>query len=90
MEIVTSWMEQGIERGIERGLVLGELKIILRLINRKIGEIAPQVMERIRQLSSPKLEDLSEALLDFSTEENLAAWLEQNAEDSIDEESTTN
>ena len=86
MEIVTSWME----RGIERGLILGELKIILRLINRKIGEIAPQLLEKIRQLSEPKLEDLSDALLDFSTEENLAEWLQQNAEDSTEEESTTN
>lgn len=78
MEIVTSWMEQGIQ--------LGELKIILRLINRKIGEIAPQLLEIIRQLSEPKLEDLSEALLDFSSEENLATWLQQNAEDSTEEE----
>jgi hypothetical protein len=90
MEIVTSWMEQGIERGIERGLIQGELKIILRQINRKIGEIAPQLVEKIRQLSEPKLGDLSEALLDFSTEENLAAWLEENAEDSTEEESTSN
>ncbi len=72
MEIVTSWMEQG------------ELRIILRLINRKIGEIAPQLLEKIRQLSEPKLEDLSEALLDFSTEENLGEWLQQNAEDSTE------
>ena len=78
MEIVTSWMEQG------------ELRIILRQINRKIGEIAPQFIEIIRQLSEPKLGDLSEALLDFSTEENLAAWLEENAEDSTEEESNTN
>jgi hypothetical protein len=86
MEIVTSWMEQG----IERGLILGELKIILRQINRKIGEIAPQLLEKIRQLSEPKLEDLSDALLDFSTEENLAAWLAENAEDSTPEESNGN
>ncbi|MDY6804224.1 MAG: DUF4351 domain-containing protein [Cyanobacteriota bacterium] len=90
MEIVTSWMEQGIEqgieRGIERGLILGELKIILRLINRKIGEITPQLLERIRQLSEPKLEDLSEALFDLSSEENLATWLQQNAEEPTEEE----
>ncbi len=78
MEIVTSWMEQGIQ--------LGELKIILGQINRKIGEIAPQLLERIRQLSEPKLVDLSEALFDLSSEENLASWLEQNAEEPTEEE----
>ena len=60
------------------------MKIILRLINRKIGEIAPQLMEKISKLPSNKLGDLSEALLDFSTEENLVAWLQQNAEDSTE------
>jgi len=90
MEIVTSWMEQGIQRGIERGLILGKLKIIKRQIKVKIGEISPKLMERISQLPEPKLGDLSEALLDFSTEENLAAWLEENAEDSTPEESNGN
>ena len=90
MEIVTSWMEEGIERGIERGIIQGELKLIMRIINKKIGEIAPKLLERIRQLSEPKLGDLSEALLDFSNEENLEAWLEQNTEDSTSEESSNN
>ena len=90
MEIVTSWMEQGIQRGIERGLILGKLKIIKRQIKVKIGEISPKLMERISQLPEPKLGDLSDALLDFSTEENLAAWLQENAEDSTPEESNGN
>ncbi|NEP46421.1 MAG: DUF4351 domain-containing protein, partial [Okeania sp. SIO2H7] len=38
MEIVTSWMEEGI--------IQGELKLIMRQINRKIGEIAPGLLER--------------------------------------------
>ncbi|NEP46422.1 MAG: DUF4351 domain-containing protein [Okeania sp. SIO2H7] len=78
MEIVTSWMEEG------------ELKVIMRQINRKIGEIAPGLLEKIRQLSEPKLGDLSEALLDFSNEDNLEAWLQQNTEDSTSEESSSN
>ena len=41
-------------------------------------------MEKISKLPSNKLGDLSEALLDFSTEENLVAWLQQNAEDSTE------
>ncbi|MDY6804225.1 MAG: DUF4351 domain-containing protein [Cyanobacteriota bacterium] len=76
MEIVTSWMEQGIQLGI----ILGELKIIRRQIHTIIGEINPQLMEKFNQLPEPKLVDLAEALLDLSTEENLATWLQQNAD----------
>ncbi len=78
MEIVTSWMEQGIERGIEQGFIPGELEIIKRQIKVKIGEISPQFMERISQLSSNKLGDLSGALLDLSAEEN---WVHLNFEE---------
>jgi hypothetical protein len=36
MQIVTSWMEQGIEQGIERG----ERSLILRQLNRRVGVLA--------------------------------------------------
>ncbi len=37
MEIVTSWQQEG------------ELKVILRMLNRKLGSITPQLEERIRE-----------------------------------------
>jgi hypothetical protein len=73
MEIVTSWMEEGIRRGLQEG----ELKSILRQLTRRLGEITPELQEQLRGLSSTQLEDLAEALLDyFSTEADLAAWLQ--------------
>jgi predicted transposase YdaD len=79
MEIVTSWMEEGIQRGIQRGRQEGrqegELAVIIRQINRRIGTIEPQLQNQIRGLSLTKLEDLAEALLDFSTVEDLTNWL---------------
>jgi predicted RNA-binding protein with PIN domain len=70
MQIVTSWMEEGIQQG--------ELKIIQRQLTRRIGEIKPELQEQVRRLSSTQLEDLAEALLDFSTESDLVAWLQQS------------
>lgn len=67
MEIVTSWMEQGMQRG--------ELAVIMRQLNRRIGTVEPELQERIRQLSLAQLEDLAEALLDFSNVEDLIACL---------------
>ena len=71
MEIVTSWMEEGIRRGRQQG----ELAVIMRLLTRRIGTVEPQLQERIRQLSLPQLEDLAEALLHFSDAGDLATWL---------------
>ncbi|WP_338022554.1 DUF4351 domain-containing protein [Argonema antarcticum] len=38
--------------------------------------MAPSTEERIRALSLSQLENLAEALLDFSSPEDLTAWLE--------------
>ncbi|MEH1826505.1 MAG: DUF4351 domain-containing protein [Nostoc sp.] len=69
MQIVTSWMESGIQQG--------ELKIIQRLLTKRIGVITAELQERLRGLSLTQLEDLAEALLDFSTEADLVGWLQQ-------------
>lgn len=69
MEIVTSWMETGIQQG--------KIAVILRLLNRKIGTLEPELHERIRSLSITKLEDLAEVLLDFSNTEDLINWLNE-------------
>ncbi|OYE03979.1 DUF4351 domain-containing protein [Nostoc sp. 'Peltigera membranacea cyanobiont' 232] len=72
MQIVTSWMRQGIQQGIQQG----ELTLILRQLNRRIGEVNPQLQERIQTLSTNELETLGEALLDFTTATDLEAWFE--------------
>lgn len=73
MQIVTSWMEEGIQQGLQQG----ELKVIERQLTRRIGTITPKLQEQLRRLSLTKLEDLAEALLDFSSEVDLVSWLQQ-------------
>jgi predicted transposase/invertase (TIGR01784 family) len=80
MQIVTSWMEEGIEQGIERGIEQGrkqgELSLLNRQLNRRFGSLSPQLQERVENLSIPQLEELGEALLDFSAVADLEAWFE--------------
>jgi predicted transposase YdaD len=80
MQIVTSWMEegieQGIEQGIERGRKQGELTLLNRQLNRRFGSVSPQLQERIDNLPIAQLEELGEALLDFTTIDDLSAWFE--------------
>ncbi len=69
MEIVTSWQLQGRQEG--------ELKVILRMLNRKLGSITPHQKEQIGQLSTTQLEDLTDALFDFTCPEDLVIWLDE-------------
>ncbi|WP_242046615.1 DUF4351 domain-containing protein [Cylindrospermum sp. FACHB-282] len=52
--------------------------LIMRLLRRRVGTVAPALQLQIQALSLTKLEDLGEALLDFSSLADLEAWLAQN------------
>ena len=70
--------EDGIEQGIEQGMQRGEATLVLRQLNRRLGQVTTSVEKQIRQLSVEQLEDLGEALLDFENEADLLHWLSQN------------
>jgi len=40
--------------------------LVLRLLNRRIGELSPALKAQIKALPVERLEDLGEALLDFA------------------------
>jgi len=69
-----------LEEGVEQGKQTEALAMIMRLLTRRIGTVEPQLQERIRSLSLPQLEDLGEALLDFSSVTELITWLENHQE----------
>jgi predicted transposase/invertase (TIGR01784 family) len=49
--------------------------LVLRLLTRRVGELSPELRDRIESLSLEELESLGEALLDFSTMADLTNWL---------------
>ncbi len=49
--------------------------LVTRLLNRKVGKLPQGVLAKVEALSLEQLEELSEALLDFSTLANLEKWL---------------
>jgi predicted transposase YdaD len=62
---------------MEKGQQSEAAKLIIRLMSKRIGQKLPEEMvERISGLPLSVLEDLSEALLDFTTLADLQAWLE--------------
>jgi flagellar biosynthesis/type III secretory pathway protein FliH len=83
MEIVTSWMEEGIEKGLEQGLIQGkregEMALVMRLLNRRVGEVPTELEQKIGGLEVAQLEELGLALLDFSSLNDLENWLQSHA-----------
>jgi hypothetical protein len=64
------------ELAMERGEKKGEQQLIIRQLNRRIGEIKSSLIDTIRTLTIEQLELLGEALLDFSSITDLEQWLE--------------
>ncbi len=52
--------------------------LLMRQLRSRLGEVDPQLQERVRGLSLPQLEELGEALLDFETVADLAVWLDEH------------
>ncbi len=69
--------EQAKQEGRQEGRQQEGQDLILRLLNRRIGEIDASLIERVQGLSIEQLENLGEALLDFSTVTDLENWFNQ-------------
>lgn len=52
--------------------------LILRLLTRRIGDVAPELRSQIRALSLVQIEALGEALLDFKQPADLVNWLQDH------------
>jgi predicted transposase/invertase (TIGR01784 family) len=74
--------EDGLLEGRQLGLLEGRkdeaLSFLTRQLTRRIGSIAPETREQIQTLSVEELEDLGEALLDFSEASDLTNWLNEH------------
>jgi hypothetical protein len=74
MVLTTSWKEEGRAEGLAQGRQEA-MNIFLRFLTQKISGISPDTLEQVRLLNVAQLEELAVALLDFSTPEDLAAYL---------------
>jgi len=52
------------------------MSLIIRQLNRKLGKLPEIILPKIKELSLEQLEELSDALLDFSSIGNLQLWLQ--------------
>jgi predicted transposase YdaD len=69
--------ELGLEEGLEEGRRREASALALRLLERRCGSLSAATTSRIEALSRAQLENLTLALLDFRSGEDLQIWLEQ-------------
>lgn len=62
-------LQEGREEGRQ-----SELRLVMRQLTRRLGIVTPELQSQIQELSLEQLEDLGEALLDFTTEGDLVNW----------------
>ncbi|HEX4951643.1 MAG TPA: DUF4351 domain-containing protein [Blastocatellia bacterium] len=72
--------KQGLQKGLQQGRQEQGTAMALRLLNRRVGEIKPTTVKRIASLPLTKLEALTDALLDFSTVNDLNQWLRKHGQ----------
>jgi flagellar biosynthesis/type III secretory pathway protein FliH len=68
-------VQEGVQQGIQQGVQQEALKLVLRQLQRRLGEIPHNLEEIIRNLPVERLEDLGLALLDFDNLADLDNWL---------------
>ena len=56
----------------------GEARLIVRLLTRLFGSIEVDITVQIQQLGITQLDDLGDALLDFTSLADLVEWLMRN------------
>ena len=68
-------IKQGIEQGREQGLEQATLNLVIRLLTKRFGKISQKMSKSISALPLSVVEELSEALLDFQSLDDLQSWL---------------
>lgn len=76
--IYQEWREEFLQEGKIEGKIEEALSLVLRLLSRRIGNISPEVRLQVQTLPLPQIEALGEALLDFSSLNDLTSWLHNN------------
>jgi predicted transposase YdaD len=75
----SSWYNEILNRGKQSGRQEGRQEeaasLLLRLLDRRVGQLSGDLTQAISALSLEQLESLGDALFDFATPDDLQQWL---------------
>ena len=78
LEKIQAAKQEGEIIGEERGRQAGEFELVIRLLNRRVGDLSSELQVQVKALSLLRLGELGEALLDFTSIADLESWLSQD------------
>lgn len=73
-------LQQGVQQGRQQGRQEEGMALVLRQLERRLSQLPSELRSQIQQLSISQLESLGEALLDFSSKQDLVDWLQKASE----------
>ena len=73
-------MARGMEQGMRQGMKSGQVALLVRLLERRFGEISPDIQARIQGLSLEELENLGISILELTSLQDLIVWLQERDE----------
>lgn len=68
-------MQQGMQQGVRQGIEQGTVNVLLRILNRRFGNLDPMLETRIRRLPAKQLYQITDIALDASSLEAVIAFL---------------
>jgi plasmid maintenance system killer protein len=74
MQLTNPWIEAGKREGRHEG----EAELVLKLLARRLGALSAAQEKSIRKLPLTKIEELGEALLEFTSRADFVRWLRLN------------
>ena len=79
IRLTNPFIELGKKRGRQEGRQQGEAQLVLRLLTLRIGPLSSSQVKAVQELQTSQIEELGEALLEFTSRADLAHWLRTNA-----------
>jgi predicted transposase YdaD len=73
-------LQKGVQQGLKQGLQQ-EVELVLRQLRHRFGSVSVEQQQQIQHLSSEQLAALGEALLDFTSLNELTIWLASSLSD---------
>ena len=74
--------QEGKQEGRQEGRQEGEVQLLVRQLSKRFGLIGDRRLQEINNLTIEQLEDLGEALLDFTDSMELDSWLQSRVSNS--------
>jgi len=74
----TRFYQEVLQIGRREGEQQGESVVILKLLKNRLGSLSLDIQQRIGNLPTAKLDQLSDRLLDFNSENELREWITNN------------